>query len=66
VKIWNLELTKSRSREHAVVWNPELLKPRSREHAMAWNLEPALRNHELWESVKFGSMMEDEFGSHGT
>jgi hypothetical protein len=33
--IWNLELTKSRSRERAVVWNPELSKPQSREHAMA-------------------------------
>jgi hypothetical protein len=42
------ELTKSRSRECAMVWGPELSKPRSRERAMAQNLEPAKpRSHEF-------------------
>jgi hypothetical protein len=78
-KIWSLELTKSRSRECAVDWTPVLSKPRNRKRTMARNLESVspevanswrlkamnLRSHELRESVKFGNMLEDKFGSHG-
>jgi hypothetical protein len=65
---WNLEPTKSRSRELAIIWNLELAKSRSRELAIIWNLEPAeprsrdtqwsgisnLRSHEFRETGDSG------------
>jgi hypothetical protein len=43
----------------------EILNLRSLEVANSWRLKAMnLRSHELRESVKFGNMMEDEFGSH--
>jgi hypothetical protein len=78
-KIWNLKLAKPQSREHAMIRSLEPAKPRSHELVKTRSHEPAKpRSRELvktwsheptksWirESVKFGSLLEDKFGSHG-
>jgi hypothetical protein len=67
--VWSPELSKPRSRVRAMAWNLGPAKLRGREFVKtrSQRLEPMnLQSRELRESVKFGSMIEDEFESHGT